>query len=112
MIPVCAAGEIRAELDILSIRDGPHQIQRLFDCALDLNRLEREAEPARFHPCEIEHFINQFQKMISALQNLLDVFLILGGQVRQSEKLGESEYRIERRAQLMAHAGKKFTLGA
>ena len=65
-------------------------------------------------PRQIEHLVDQVQKMLAALANETDIFGLPrlerpGNPVLQH--LGEAEDRIERRAQFVAHIGEELRFG-
>src|SRR5918998_143712 len=49
--------------------------------------------------------------MATALHDLIDAFPVERMEVGHFEQLGEAKNRVERGAQLVAHAGQKFALG-
>ena len=73
-------------------------------------RFPRQRQLAGLDLREIENFVDQLQQIPSRVENLVDAGL-LGGRRRRGigvDQLGETEDRIERRAQLMAHAGQEI----
>ena len=74
------------------------------------HRFQRQRQLAGLDQREIENFVDQFQQVPSRLENLVDAALLGDGWRRRAglHELGKTEDRVERRAQLMAHAGEKF----
>ena len=73
-------------------------------------RFRRKRQHPGFDHGEIEDFVDQLEQMPARLENLGDAFR-LGGRRRRGgglQQLGEAEDRIERAAQLMAHAGEEI----
>ena len=73
-------------------------------------RFQRQRQLAGLDLREIQDFVDQLQQIPSRVENLVDAGR-LGGRWRRGigvDELGEAEDRIERRAQLMAHAGKEI----
>ncbi len=62
---------------------------------------------------QIQHLVDQAQKMLAALVHGRNAFLLRLGQALVAlENLRVAENAVERRAQLVAHARQKFALGA
>ena len=73
-------------------------------------RFQRQRQLSGLDLREIQDFVDQLQQIPSRVENLIDARR-LGGRGRRGigiDELGEAEDRIERRAQLMAHAGKEI----
>ena len=73
-------------------------------------RFPRQRQLAGLDLREIQDFVDQFQQIPSRVENLVDAGR-LGRRWRRGigiDELGETEDRIERRAKLMAHAGKEI----
>ena len=73
-------------------------------------RFPRQRQLAGLDLREIQDFVDQLQQIPSRVENLIDAGR-LGGRWRRGigiDELGEAEDRIERRAKLMAHAGKEI----
>src|ERR1017187_1893622 len=73
-------------------------------------RFRRQRKPSGLDLREIQDFVDQLQEIPSRVENLIDAGG-LGGRGRRGigiNELGEAQDRIERRAKLMAHAGKEL----
>ena len=73
-------------------------------------RLRRQRKLSGLDLREIQDFVDQLQQIPSRVENLIDAGR-LGGRWRRGigiDELGEAQDRIERRAKLMAHAGKEI----
>jgi hypothetical protein len=71
---------------------------------------QRQRQLPGFDLREIEDFVDQLQQIPSRVENLVDA-RGLGGCRRRGvgvDELGETQDRIERRAKLVAHAGKEI----
>ena len=77
------------------------------------DRLERHGKLPRFDHGQVEDLVDQLQQIPAAVQDLADAFFLGGRWGRRIglHELGESEDGIERRAKLVAHAGKEIRLG-
>ena len=76
-------------------------------------RLLRQRQLPRLDLRQIEDFVDQLEEVPSRAKNLGNARLLRGRRRRGVglHQLGEPEDRIERRAKLMAHAGKEIGLG-
>jgi len=67
-----------------------------------------DRELAGFDLGEIEDIVEDAQQGYPGIADLADVVMLLGGEVGIQSKGGEADDGIERRAQLVAHAGKEI----
>ena len=81
---------------------------------------EREAPELQLHPPglhlrEIQDVINERQEVSPAVEDILEILLLLGVEVAEEafeEYLGEADDGVERRAELVRHAGQELGLVA
>ncbi len=75
-------------------------------------RLQRQRQLPRLDQREIEDFVDQVQQVPSCLENLIDAALLRDRRRRSAgfHELGKAENGAQRRAQLVAHAGKEIGL--
>ena len=90
------------------------QRHRLADQHAEVDRAERQLERARFEAREVEHVVDQRKQVVAGSADVAEL-----GELRRVgraagldlQQLGEAEHRIERRAQLVAHAREELRLG-
>ena len=78
------------------------------------HRFLRHRHLSRFDPGQVKDFVDQLQQMPAGLQNLADAFLLAGRGRRGVglHHLGKAENGVERRSQLVTHAGQEIRFGA
>ncbi len=104
-------GDHDAEIDAERLCAGAHQPRDLGDDLRRRDRLEGEGLLAGLDPGEVEHVVDEIEQMQPAGMDVADIF----GEHRRADgaddlgpdKVGETDDRIERRAQLMAHIGEE-----
>ena len=74
------------------------------------HRFPRQRQLAGLDHRQVEDLVDQFQQIPSCLDDLLQPFILDVGRRRRAglHQLGEAQDRIQRAAQLMAHAGQKI----
>ena len=77
-----------------------------------IHRFGRQRQPAGLDARDIEDFVNQVQQIFAAPQNLVDALRLSFGEFLGGHQLGETENRVERRPEVVAHAREKIALGA
>ena len=73
---------------------------------------ERQREMSRLDPGDVEHFVDQAQQVLAAAQDVVDAVGLIGVELVEVEELREPHDRVERRAQVVAHAREELALGA
>ena len=78
------------------------------------DRLPRQRHLARLDQREIEDLVDQLQQVPAGLEDLVEASLLRGRRRRRAgfHELGETEDRVERRAQFVAHAGEEIRFRA
>ena len=77
-----------------------------------VHRFEVELHVAGLDAGDVEHLVDEVEQVPAPLEDLFDAGALRGRQVFEVEQLAEAQDGVERRAQLMAHAGKELALGA
>ena len=77
------------------------------------HRLVGQRELARLDEGQVQHFVDQLQQVPAGLEDLLDVALLRRRRRRRArlQQLREPQDGVERRAQLVAHAGEEIRFG-
>ena len=77
------------------------------------DRLQRHRELARLDDGQIEDLVDQLQQIPAGVQDLADALFLRRRRRRRIglHQLGEAEDGVERRAELVAHAGEEVGLG-
>jgi len=104
------AGLLGDEGDLATFGERPDEVQRLPHQLGDVDRLRREQQAARLDPGDVEHLVDEVQEVAAALQDVVDGLGLLLGEVLALEELPEADDRIERRPELVAHAGQELAL--
>ena len=75
-----------------------------------------QLEPTGLDTRMIEHLVDQRQQVFAGTVDVLSVFLVAGHRMAPHElileDLGKAENGVERRAQFVAHGGRKWDLAA
>src|SRR4029450_4677305 len=101
----------RAKLNRALGREWPHYIKRFIQNVSEINRLQRQLHCAGFDPADIEDFIDQVEKMTTGTSDMAGTGAKGPGGTLFFNELAKSKNCVQRRAQFMAHAGKKLALG-
>ena len=91
----------------------PHQQQRVIDRRREIERRDVEVHSSRFDLREIEDVVDQGQQVLAGRQDVVQVLgLLLAHFTEHSlqQDIRESDDRVERRPQLVRHAGEKLRL--
>ena len=109
------AAAIRRRKDGLDLEprgERADEFERVVEEAPELDRLRRKREPSGLDARDVEHLIDERQQMPPGARDVLDALRLAGRRFVELEELGEAEYRVHRRAQLVAHARKEFAIRA
>ena len=82
------------------------------DC-LQIERLDRQCQRPRFDARQVEHVVDHGQQVQAGPFDVLHPFALRAGErlaAVHAQQLREAEHRVQRRAQLMAHARQEFGL--
>ena len=88
------------------------QADHLLKNVREFDRFGRKIEPADLDARNVEHLVDEVEKMTSPLDDHFSLLALAGSDEFAQQELAESEDGIERGAQFMAHAGQEFALGA
>ncbi len=103
------------KLDAVLARPQRQQVAAIDQRRARRERLRRDLEIAGLHLRHVEDAVDDRQQMLAGIVDQLRVFLaarrIQHQRILLHDHLGESDDRIQRRAQLMAHGGKETRLG-
>ncbi len=109
------AGQCRAaQLDLALPRRARHQRQRLGHQRRQRHRLQADADLAAFQAGQVEHVVDQRQQVLAGHLDLLQAAPACFGRdllAVAEHQLREAQHRVQRRAQLMAHARQELRLG-
>ena len=89
-----------------------HEIDDALHDIFDRHWLGRQREPTRFDAGDVEHFVDEIEQMLAAVENLPHGLGLLATEVSQFENLSEAEHGVERRSQVVAHARQELVFRA
>ena len=94
---------------------GPlaHEQERVVDRRRQIERPKVELHPPRFDLREVEDVVDQGQEMLARGEDVAEVLRLLLVRVAEhplQQHIRETDDRVERRAQLVRHAGQKLAL--
>ncbi len=104
------AAELDVDRDPARHRERLDELDRLLQHRSDGDRLHPHLESTALHPLEVEHLVEQAEQVATGAEDVVDRLALGGREVVDLEQLGESEHRVQRRAQLVAHAGEELAL--
>src|SRR5690606_23277707 len=102
--------EIQAMAALLG--EWTYEVDRLAHHLVDGDRLEREAHAAGLDPGELQDLVDEPEQVPAGLEDMAYVGDLVGSRVAPLEDLREAEYRVEGRAQLVAHPREEVRLRA
>ena len=92
--------------------ERPHDAERVGEHALGHDRFHREHHAPRLGALVLEHVGQQVTQVCTGAHDLCDGVALVVAQLVHLEQLRETEHRVERRAQLVAHARQELGVGA
>jgi hypothetical protein len=101
--------EVGVDGDAVARRKRSHHVEAFRYHVLHDHGLGRHADGSGLDPGDVKHFVDELQKVAPGPHDLLNALVLFGVQVLQFEKLTESEDRVERRTQLVAHPREELT---
>ncbi len=109
-------GHGRVELQLQLQAFGERLVrQQLVDLGQERMQVEvhdRRRRAAGLEPGDLQHVVDQLQQRLAGIMGGPDHAVLLGRQGLAGEQLGHAHHGMERRAQLVAHAGEEAALGA
>ncbi len=93
---------------------GLHHAQRVGRRRGDVDRHGMQFELARLDLRHVEHVVDEAQQVAAAVVDVVDIFAVFEGLERPEglvpDDVGKPDDRVQRRAQLVAHAGEELGL--
>src|SRR5438093_362998 len=99
------------ELDGARGVQRPREVQDPLDRVPHADRLGRQRQLAGLDPRDVEDLVDEGQEVSPSLGDLLDALAIRRPFDLELQELGESENRVERGPELVAHPGEELALG-
>jgi hypothetical protein len=87
------------------------KVEDVTDDIADEDGLGGEREVPCFDACDVEHLVDQVEKMAPAFRDLRDRFALIVGEFVELEDLCEPEDRVEWGSEFVTHAGEELVLG-
>src|SRR5438874_13725932 len=97
----------RAKLSPALGREWPHYIKRFIQNVSEINRLQAQLHRTGFDPADIQDFIDQIEEVTTGTSDVAGTGTKSPGRTLFFNKLAKSKNCVQRRAQFVAHAGKK-----
>ncbi len=108
---VARLGWIVDEAHVRLVGQRADERQRVGEHAAEMDRLERQRHRPGLDPRDVEHLVDELEQVPAGLDDLLDGLVLVGLHVVEREQLAEADDRVERGAQLVAHAREELVLG-
>jgi len=105
--------DVDAQVDIAPLAQRADDVMDLFDRILDTEAVVRELHATRLDLAEVEHVVDELEKVLPRRVNVLEAFLtLLRSQIHEVvlEDFAESQDRVQRCAQLVAHVCQELAL--
>src|SRR2546422_63590 len=99
------------ELDAARGGQRPREVQDPLNRVPHADRLGRQRQLAGLDPRDVEDLVDEGQEVSPPLGDLLDTLAIRRPFDFELQELGESENRVERGPELVAHPGEELALG-
>ena len=99
------------DLDAALRGQGPDEVDDLRGHLVRRDRLDRERDPARLDPRDVQDLVDQIQQVPPTLQDLLDALALLVVEGAQIQQLAEAQDGVERGPELVAHPRQELALG-
>src|SRR2546425_10348542 len=99
------------ELDAARGGQRPREVQDPLNRVPHADRLGRQRQLAGLDPRDVEDLVDEGQEVSPPLGDLLDALAIRRPFDFELQELGESENRVERGPELVAHPGEELALG-
>ena len=114
MIVIEAGGDLDANVDVLLFGNRMHDGADFFDPGSDIESFRAQLELSGLHLHEIEHVVDEMKQVLAALEDVFEILLLFfidRTRFAIGEKLRETDNAVERRTQLVGHAGQKAVFG-
>ena len=85
-------------------------VEMLFITEFELKGDVLDVEPARLDFGEIENVVDNGQQRRTGIVNLADIIALFGSQIRLQTQMRETDDRVHRRTDLVAHVGEELGL--
>jgi hypothetical protein len=106
-----AFNQIR-QVDPLFRRARSQEIERRLDTFAQIEWLLLQVELAGLDLRKVQNVVDNREQCVAAVANRLDKLILLAGERRIEQQPGHADHAVHGRANLVAHIGQEFRLGA
>ena len=92
--------------------DRRHERHRLVGELGEWDRLGRNRQPPALDARDVEDLVDELEQVASAAEDVVHILALTVGQTIELEELTETDDRVQRCPELVAHAGEELALGA